>query len=151
MRVAIVGGGIAGLAFALMLHERGITCAIYESAREIRELGVGITLLPHGMRELRALGLEEKLRAVAIENEESVFFNRHGQLIYREPRGRFAGYDVPELGIHRGKLHRVLYDAVIERLGAGSVHLDHECVGVGQSTLSATLQLCRRSTGEQLP
>jgi len=57
VRVAIVGGGIAGLALALMLHERGIACTIYESAREIRELGVGITLLPHGMRELRALGL----------------------------------------------------------------------------------------------
>src|SRR4051812_13717472 len=117
----------------------------------MRELGVGITLLPHGMRELRALGLEQPLRAVAMENEESVFFNRHGQLIYREPRGRFAGYDVPELGIHRGKLHRVLYDAVIERLGAGALYLDHECVGAEQSTLSATLQLCRRSTGERVP
>jgi 2-polyprenyl-6-methoxyphenol hydroxylase-like FAD-dependent oxidoreductase len=151
MRVAIVGGGIAGLAFALMLHERGIACAIYESAREIRELGVGITLLPHGMRELRALGLEEKLRAVAIENEESVFFNRHGQLIYREPRGRFAGYDVPELGIHRGKLHRVLYDAVIERLGSEVLKLDHECIGVDVEAGAAAVRLCRRSTGERLP
>src|SRR4051794_39225737 len=151
MKVAIVGGGIAGLAFALSLHARGIACSIFESAREMRELGVGITLLPHGMRELRALGLEQPLRAVAIENEESVFFNRHGQLIYREPRGRFAGYDVPELGIHRGKLHRVLYDAVIERLGVGALYLDHECVGAEQSTLSATLQLCRRSTGERVP
>ena len=37
-----------------------------------------------------------------------MFFNRCGQFIYREPRGRHAGYDVPEIGIHRGKLHRVL-------------------------------------------
>ncbi|HEX3060782.1 MAG TPA: FAD-dependent monooxygenase, partial [Usitatibacter sp.] len=111
MRIAIVGGGIAGLAFALALHRRGLACTVYESAREVKELGVGITLLPHGMRELTALGLEERLRAVAIENEESVFFNRFGQLIYREPRGRFAGYEHPELGIHRGKLHRVLFDA----------------------------------------
>src|SRR3954471_17432661 len=151
MRVAIAGGGIAGLALALSLHARGIACTVHESAREIRELGVGITLLPHGMRELRALGLEEKLRAVAIENEESVFFNRHGQLIYREPRGRFAGYDVPELGIHRGKLHRVLYDAVIERLGSEVLKLDHECIGVEQSSLTATLRLCRRSSGERIP
>ena len=60
------------------------------------------------MRELCALGLEQRLRAAAIENEESLFFNRHGQLIFREPRGRFAGYPTPELGIHRGRLHRVL-------------------------------------------
>src|SRR6266851_8991963 len=103
-----MGGGIAGLAFALALHERGIACRLFESAREVRELGVGITLLPHGMRELTALGLQEKLRAVAIENQESVFFNRHGQRIYSEPRGRYAGYEYPEFGIHRGKLHRVV-------------------------------------------
>ena len=83
MRVAIIGGGIAGLAFALALRQRGVECRVFESAREVKELGVGITLLPHGMRELTALGLEQRLRAVAIENEESVFYNRHGQLIYR--------------------------------------------------------------------
>jgi 2-polyprenyl-6-methoxyphenol hydroxylase-like FAD-dependent oxidoreductase len=151
VRVAVVGGGIAGLALGLMLHSRRIACTIYESAREIRELGVGITLLPHGMRELRALGLEEKLRAVAIENEESVFFNRHGQRIYQEPRGRFAGYDVPELGIHRGKLHRVLYDAVAERLGAEALKLDHECVGVDQDANGVALRLVRHSGGDRLP
>jgi 2-polyprenyl-6-methoxyphenol hydroxylase-like FAD-dependent oxidoreductase len=151
VRVAVVGGGIAGLALGLMLHARRIPCTIYESAREIRELGVGITLLPHGMRELRALGLEEKLRAVAIENEESVFFNGHGQLIYREPRGRFAGYEVPELGIHRGKLHRVLYDAVVGRLGLEALKLDHECVGVDQDASGVTLRLSRHSRGDRLP
>ena len=150
-RVAIVGGGIGGLALALLLHQRRIPCTIHESAREVRELGVGITLLPHGMRELRALGLEDALRAVAIENEESVFFNRHGQLVYREARGRFAGYDVPELGIHRGKLHRVLYDAVIERLGPGVLQLDHECVAVEEGAGGAIVRLARHSTGERLP
>jgi len=109
VEILVAGGGIAGLAFALCLHARGLTCRVFESARQLRELGVGITLLPHGMRELAALGLEPRLRAVAIENEESVFFNRHGQLIYREPRGRFAGYATPELGIRRGRLHRVSF------------------------------------------
>ena len=141
MRIAIVGGGIAGLAFALALHRRGLACAVYESAREVKELGVGITLLPHGMRELTALGLEERLRAVAIENEESVFFNRFGQLIYREPRGRFAGYEHPELGIHRGKLHRVLFDAAMERLPAGSIVTGRRCDGVEQDAGGVSLRI----------
>lgn len=141
MRVAIVGGGIAGLAFALALHQRGIGCRVYESAREVKELGVGITLLPHGMRELSALGLEARLRPIAIENEESVFFNRHGQLVYREPRGRFAGYEHPELGIHRGKLHRVLYEAAMEMLPAGSVLTGHRCEGVEQGADGVTLRI----------
>jgi 2-polyprenyl-6-methoxyphenol hydroxylase-like FAD-dependent oxidoreductase len=139
VRVAIVGGGIAGLAFALALHQRGIACVVLESAREVKELGVGITLLPHGMRELAALGLEERLRAVAIENEESVFFNRHGQLIYREPRGRFAGYPHPEFGIHRGRLHRVLYEAVLERLPAGSLLTGHRCERVDQDSAGVSV------------
>jgi 2-polyprenyl-6-methoxyphenol hydroxylase-like FAD-dependent oxidoreductase len=141
MRIAIVGGGIAGLAFALALHRRGLACTVYESAREVKELGVGITLLPHGMRELTALGLEERLRAVAIENEESVFFNRFGQLIYREPRGRFAGYENPELGIHRGKLHRVLFDAAMERLPAGSIVTGRRCDGVEQDEGGVSLRI----------
>jgi len=141
MRIAIVGGGIAGLAFALALHRRGLACTVYESAREVKELGVGITLLPHGMRELTALGLEERLRTVAIENEESVFFNRFGQLIYREPRGRFAGYEHPELGIHRGKLHRVLFDAAMERLPAGSIVTGRRCDGVEQDAGGVSLRI----------
>jgi 2-polyprenyl-6-methoxyphenol hydroxylase-like FAD-dependent oxidoreductase len=141
MRIAIVGGGIAGLAFALALHRRGLACTVYESAREVKELGVGITLLPHGMRELTALGLEERLRAVAIENEESVFFNRFGQLIYREPRGRFAGYEHPELGIHRGKLHRALFEAAMEKLPAGTIVTGHRCDAVEQDASGVSLRI----------
>jgi 5-methylphenazine-1-carboxylate 1-monooxygenase len=129
MNVLVVGGGIAGLAFALALRQRGLACRVYEAAPEVKELGVGITLLPHGMRELIALGLEERLRAVAIENRESAFYNRHGQFIYREPRGKYAGYPYPELGIHRGKLQRILYEAA-----ADMVVLEHKCVEVKQDS-----------------
>ena len=62
------------------------------------------------MREFSALGLADELLAAGIENRESCFFNRFGQLIYKEPRGKFAGYEYPEVGIHRGRLHMILYD-----------------------------------------
>jgi 2-polyprenyl-6-methoxyphenol hydroxylase-like FAD-dependent oxidoreductase len=150
-RILIAGGGIAGLAFALALQQRGLACRVLESARQVRELGVGITLLPHAMRELTALGLEERLRAVAIENEESVFFNRFGQLIYREPRGRRAGYEHPELGIHRGKLHRVLYEAALERLAPGSIVTDCRCDAVEQDEGRVSVRLTQSSSGDSLP
>src|SRR5258708_5222039 len=130
MNVIIIGGGIAGLAFALGLKQRGISCVIYQAAPEIKALGVGITLLPHAIRELSALGLEPRLREVAIENRYHKFFNRYGQWIYEEPRGKFAGYPYPELGIHRGHLHLVLLDAVNARLGTGSLHTNHFCTAV---------------------
>jgi 2-polyprenyl-6-methoxyphenol hydroxylase-like FAD-dependent oxidoreductase len=147
MDIAIVGGGIGGLTLALALHQHGIPCRVYESAPEVRELGVGITLLPHAMRELTALGLGEALASQGIENRESCFFNRFGQLIYAEPRGRAAGYPVPEVGIHRGRAHLTLWRAAMERLGAPCVLADHQCVGLDQSDRGVTLHFRSAATG----
>jgi 5-methylphenazine-1-carboxylate 1-monooxygenase len=124
LRIAVVGGGIAGLGFALHLHQLGLQCDVYESVPQVRELGVG---------------LQADLEAVGIENLESVFFNRFGQYIYREPRGRHAGYAMPEVGIHRGKLHKILFDAAVQRLGADRVHTNHRCTGVTQTEQGATV------------
>src|SRR5882724_10810239 len=105
--IVIVGGGIAGLALALGLHQRGLTSRVYEVAPEVKEIGVGITILPHAMRELAALGLQDKLVHAGVVNTESAFFNRFGQRLYSEPRGPYAGYPYPEIGIHRGRLHTI--------------------------------------------
>jgi 2-polyprenyl-6-methoxyphenol hydroxylase-like FAD-dependent oxidoreductase len=148
--VVIAGGGICGLALALNLHRRGIACRVYERAPEIKPLGVGITLLPHAMRELTALGLRDQMVAAGIENRESAFFNRFGQLIYKEPRGKFAGYDVPEIGIHRGRLHVILADAVRSRLGAEAVVTDCECTGVMQDETGVTMNFRQTTTGQTL-
>ncbi len=150
MAIAIIGGGIGGLSLALALHQRGLTCDVYETVPDIKEIGVGITLLPHAVRELAGLGLQAELEAAGIENLESVFFNRFGQYIYREPRGRHAGYEMPEVGIHRGKLHRILFDAVLSRLGASHVHTNHRCMQVTQDEEGALLHFTETSTGAQL-
>lgn len=151
MRIAVVGGGIAGLAFALALHQRGLRCHVFEGAPEVREIGVGITLLPHAVRELDGLGLLRELEAVAIENRESVFFNRWGQYVYSEPRGRHGGYALPELGIHRGKLHRVLWDAAVARLGADRVHTGHRCTRIEPDAAGATLHFEASPDGARPP
>ena len=147
----IVGGGICGLALALNLHARGLPSRVYERSQTIRELGVGITLLPHAMRELDALGLGPAMLAAGIETRESAFFNRFGQAIYREPRGRLAGYPVPEVGISRGRLHSILHQAVLDRLGPDSVLSDHECVDVDNDAEGATAIFRSASEGAELP
>ncbi len=151
MNVAIIGGGICGLSLALNLHRRGIAACVYERAPEIKELGVGITLLPHAMREFTALGVGEALLAAGIENRESCFFNRFGQLIYKEARGKFAGYSYPEIGIHRGRLHMILYQAACERLGADGIKTNHDCVGVEQDESGANIHFKEFSSGRALP
>jgi 2-polyprenyl-6-methoxyphenol hydroxylase-like FAD-dependent oxidoreductase len=148
--VLIVGAGICGLTLALNLHKRGMSCRVFERAPEMKELGVGITLLPHGMREFTALGLQEKLLAAGIENSESRFYNRFGQLIYREPRGKAAGYEFPEVGIHRGQLQMILYESACARLGAERIELNRTCVGIEQDEQSARVLLQETLNGQML-
>ena len=121
MKAIIVGGGIGGLTTALMLHQRGIACEIYEQADAVRELGVGINTLPHAILELKKLGLLERLDEAAIRTFELIYTNRLGQEIWREPRGIDAGYDVPQFSIHRGRLQSVIHKAVVERLGPDAI------------------------------
>ncbi|GAC1330935.1 MAG: flavin-dependent oxidoreductase [Beijerinckiaceae bacterium] len=149
--VIIVGAGICGLTLALNLHKRNIPCRVFERAPEIRELGVGITLLPHGMREFTALGLGDDLLKAGIENRDSRFYNRFGQLIYSESRGRLAGYPHPEVGIHRGRLQMILYEAACARLGADRIELNRTCTGVKQDERGVRTLLQQTTTGRTLP
>lgn len=138
--VLIIGGGIGGLTLALSLHQAGLRCRVYEAAPEIKALGVGINLLPHAMREFTELGLQQRLVAVAVETQEVCFYNRYGQHIHVESRGRFAGYDWPQLSIHRGDLHRVLLEAARERLGADCFAVGRKCVSFEQDEQGVTVR-----------
>jgi 2-polyprenyl-6-methoxyphenol hydroxylase-like FAD-dependent oxidoreductase len=151
MKLAIVGAGIAGLTLALELHDAGIDCQIYEAVPKMRPVGVGINVLPHAAKVLAGLGLEDQLAAVGVVTRESAFFNRFGQLIFREPAGRFAGYEHPQFSIHRGDLHQVLLSAVTGRLGADRVSLDHRCTGVTQELRDVILHFRSVSADRPLP
>jgi len=152
VKVSIIGGGIAGLTTALALHKAGIPCCIYESVHELRELGVGINLLPHAVRELDALGLLPELRQTAVETAELCYFNKLGQLIWREPRGLEAGYRWPQFSVHRGQLQGLLQRAVVARLGEDALHLGHHLHGYDTATDgSLTLHFIDRKSGAALP
>jgi 5-methylphenazine-1-carboxylate 1-monooxygenase len=133
--VLIVGGGIGGLTLALSLHKRGIACRVFESAPEIKAVGVGVNLLPHAVRVFTELGLQPALAKLAVETAEAAFFNRFGQLIYREPLGRRAGYEWPQFSLHRGDLQAALLAAFKERIGGDRLHLGFHCTSFSQSTL----------------
>ena len=121
MKALIAGAGVGGLTLALMLHRRGIESVIFEQASEIREVGVGINILPHAVKELAALDLMPALDAVGIRTKELHYLSRLGQKVWSELRGTDAGFDFPQFSIHRGRLQKVIYDAVIARLGPGQI------------------------------
>lgn len=131
MSIAIVGAGVGGLTAALSLHAAGQSdVVVFEAAREIRDIGVGINLPPHAVRELTELGLGEALDKVGVPTKELAYYDPTGQLIWAESRGLDAGYKWPQYSIHRGALQRLLADAVRERLGPSSIRAGQRVTGV---------------------
>ncbi len=149
MKAIIIGGGIGGLTAALMLHKRGIQAVVFEQASEVREVGVGINTLPHAIAELAELGLLPVLDSVAIRTHELVYMNRFGQTVWREPRGMHAGFKVPQFSIHRGRLQKLLYDAVIERLGPDAVRTGRRLLGFIEDEGGVTAHFADSRWGEQ--
>lgn len=125
MKIAIAGGGIGGLTLALLCHRNGFDVEVWEASETLRPLGVGINLLPHAVKELSALGLQDALAAMAIETSSLSYFNKFGQQIWHEPRGRAAGYDWPQFSVHRGEFQMLLYQTAVARLGADRIHTGH--------------------------
>ena len=147
--VLIVGGGIAGLATALSLHAEGIDVAVRESVPEIRPLGVGINLLPHAIRELDALGVLDELESVGIASTTLAYFSARGQLIWEESRGRAAGYQWPQLSLHRGALHMVLHHTAVEQLGSDRVVPGRHLTAIDHHDSGATAHFeCRDGSGD---
>ncbi len=150
MHVIIAGAGIAGLTAALSLHAAGIEPLVLDTALELRPLGVGINLLPHAVRELAELGLAGPLAAAGIETAEQAHFDRHGNLIWSEPRGTALGYRWPQYSIHRGRLQMILLEAVRDRLGGQAVRTATEVTGCTERDGSVQVHATGRGDGAAL-
>lgn len=151
MEVLVVGAGVGGLTLALCLARAGIACRVFEATHEFRPIGAGVNLLPHAVRELDGLGLLPALLEVGVETKELCFFNQHGQHIYFEPRGRYAGYEWPQISLHRGELHHLLLREVGLRIGRDRVHMGHRCVRVEQDESGVIAYFADGETNDALP
>ena len=150
IKALIAGGGIGGLVAALALHRAGLDVEVFEAAREIRALGVGINLQPSSVLVLRELGLLPALAASAIETAELIYVNKFGQRIWQEPRGTAAGYAIPQFSIHRGELHLILYRAAMAAFGPQAIHTGHVLAGFEQHPDGVTAGFTDRETGAAL-
>jgi 2-polyprenyl-6-methoxyphenol hydroxylase-like FAD-dependent oxidoreductase len=151
VRVLIAGCGIAGLTTALSLHAAGIEAELVDAASELQPLGVGINLLPHAVRELTELGLGAQLEAAGIATSEQAHFDRHGSLIWSEPRGRSLGYAWPQYSIHRGELQMILLAAVRDRLGEQAVRTATTVTGFTERDGSVEVKLSSRGNARVVP
>ena len=146
-KIAIVGGGIGGLAAALALLRQGIDVDVYEQAPELKEVGAGVQISANGTRVLHALGLEAAVEGVSwVPQAKEIRLWSTGQTWKLFDLGAVSVelYGFPYVMMHRGDLHGILADG-IRRLKPEALHLGRRCVGVAQTERSVTL---RFDTGE---
>jgi 5-methylphenazine-1-carboxylate 1-monooxygenase len=151
MTILIAGAGIAGLTAALSLHQIGVDCRVFETVSEPRPLGVGINVLPHAVRELTELGLADALAETGVPTAELAYYNKHGQRIWSEPRGREAGYNWPQFSIHRGLLQQILLEAVRDRLGAQNLLTGYHLSGWEETATQVIAHFIDKRSGARLP
>ena len=148
--VIIAGGGIGGLAVALTLHQIGVPFTVLEGVRELAPLGVGINIQPNAVRELEDLGIgPDVLSTVGIPAREWALVGLNGNDIYSEPRGLLAGYKWPQFAVHRGRLHMLLAETLMERAGRGAIKLGHKVTGYEINADGSVSALVRLADGSE--
>jgi salicylate hydroxylase len=148
-RIAVIGGGIGGLATALALLQRGIDVEVYEQSVELKEVGAGIHISANGTRVLDALGLETALRGVQFIPERREL--RHWKTGETWPWLELGNASIERHGarhmlLHRGDLHSILANAV-RALKSDAIKVGKRCVGVAQTEECVGL---RFDTGEHM-
>lgn len=144
--VAIVGGGLAGLAAANALARLGIKAEVFESAAALAEIGAAVNTSPNANKALMAIGLAEKIAAVA--NSSPGIYTRNMQtgefLEFRDRRKTSARYAAPYYTFHRADL----LEALASGLDPRSIHLGHRLTGIEERDASVALSFANNVTIE---
>lgn len=127
-RVAIVGGGLAGLAAANALKTFGIAAEVFEAAPALGEIGAAVNTSPQAVKALQAIGLGEKIAAVAHLSRGIYTRNMQtGEFLEFNDRHKAAErYGAPYYTFHRADL----LDVLAGGLDRSTVHLDHRLTGL---------------------
>jgi len=134
LRVAIVGGGIGGLAAANALLQRGMVVRVYEQAPALTEVGAGVALQPNGIRMLRRLGLGDELARGGARWLDPQYRRSDGSYIESMWPTELLS-QIEFYGMHRADLLGMLVD----RLPGDIVKTGHRCIAFEQDDAQAVI------------
>jgi 2-polyprenyl-6-methoxyphenol hydroxylase-like FAD-dependent oxidoreductase len=138
VRVAIIGGGIAGFGMARALELKGISCSLVDRLDEPPLGGLAINLPGNAVRALAQLGVLDQARQRGRPVRERVYRNASGKLLFRIDEDEFWGSFAP-LCLRRGDLLEILRRATRDlqaRWGEGVSEVRPSRAGV-ELTMSA--------------
>ncbi|GKT47218.1 FAD-dependent urate hydroxylase [Colletotrichum spaethianum] len=116
--VAIIGGGIAGMALALSFATHSIPATIYESRDEVplpHHAGGGMMLCPNALRILDSLDLYKPLLGKAYSFDYVYYKDRKETTVDRYPLGGAEEFGYDAVRIFRQELIEILAKACRER------------------------------------
>ncbi len=126
--IAIIGGGLAGLATAHALSAVGLKADIFETAPALGEIGAAVSTSPQANKALQAIGLGDNIAAIA--NVSPGIYTRNMQtgefLEFRDAGEAAARYGAPFYTFHRADL----IDSLARGLKPDVIHLGHRLVGL---------------------
>jgi len=129
-KIAIVGGGLAGLAAAHALQTFGMKAEVFETAPALGEIGAAVNVSPQAVKALQAIGVGDQVAAVG--NTSPGIYTRNmqtGEFLELNDRHKAAArYGAPYYTFHRADL----LDALASGLDHSSIHLDHRLTGIAE-------------------
>lgn len=110
--ILVIGGGVAGLAVAIGLHQKGIAVEVVEKNADWSVYHVGIIVQANFVRALEQLGLGAAAVEAGFPYRGARFLSKDGSVIAELP-GATAVDGLPsDLGLTRPALHKILTDKV---------------------------------------
>lgn len=128
-RILIVGGGIAGLTLARVLHQQGFTAEVVEHSPVWQATGAAIQLHANGMRVLHALGLGDAVAQAGAIVRHWVYGDQAGAVLCALDLEDLWGGGDPCIAIDRPRLQQILVAGAAAapcRLGTSVVFLLEE-------------------------
>ena len=146
-RVLIVGGGIAGMALAIVLQRAGIAADIAEIDKDWRVYGAGITITGPTLRALDRLGLLDAVVNAGYCYDATRICDAAGNVILASRvSGRPMGPRIPNSGgILRPVLHRILAEAT--KASGANVRLGISAAAIEQTDKSVAVAFTDGSNG----
>ncbi|MDI3403212.1 FAD-dependent monooxygenase [Streptomyces cavernicola] len=147
-QIAIVGGGIGGMAAAAFLRRAGLRAQVYEQARALTEVGAGLVVAPNVVKLLRRLDGFPQLLDRAVQLEVGWEFRRweNGQVLSSEPLAEACEQLFGErtYTVHRADLLNMLRSSVPE----SDVHLGRRCRSIDVNGRTTRLHFADGTTAE---
>lgn len=138
LKIAIVGGGLGGLAAANALLNFGFEVDVFEQAPALGEVGAGIQMSPQAAKSLIASGYDRDELIKTAWRSNGIFtrdMNTGEDIFYSDWRKSEEEYGVPFLAFHRADL----LDLLARRVDPKCIHLDHKLTKLEQDDSGVTL------------